>query len=168
MARILYDTSTGKTHLYPRADDAPIVGLDPALVALQVIREPMPQPGEGFSIAAAAPVDDLEAGTRTYGWIVEKLPDPDPEPQWVAFGTALVPDPAVNALVAAAATNAPVLHGMLIVGLGQAAQGDSQTFGAAWTAARGAGLVSAELIEHMQQTAGAFNLPEEFIAGLAA
>jgi hypothetical protein len=93
---------------------------------------------------------------------------PPPEPQWVAFGTALVPDPAVNALVAAAATNAPVLHGMLILGLGQAAQGDPQTFGAAWTAARGAGLASAELIEHMQQTAGAFNLPEEFIAGLAA
>lgn len=42
MTRIIYDTSTGKTHPYPRADDAPIVGLDPALVVLQVIREPPP------------------------------------------------------------------------------------------------------------------------------
>lgn len=167
LIRIIYDTSTGKTHPYPRADDAPIVGLDPALVVLTVIREPMPQPGEGYSITAAAPVDDLGAGTRTIGWIVERLPDPDPEPQWVAFGAALAADASVNALVATARDNAPVLHLMLGVGLGQAAQGDPQTFGAAWTAARGAGLVSAELIEHMQQVAERFNLPAEFIAGLA-
>ena len=96
-------------------------------------------------------------------WVV---PEPEPEPQWVAFGAALAADAAVNALVAAARDNAPVLHLMLGVGLGQAAQGDPQTFGAAWTAARGAGLVSAELIEHMQQVAARFSLPAEFIAGL--
>lgn len=97
------------------------------------------------------------------------MPPPPPlEPQWVAFGAALAADAAVNALVAAARDNAPVLHLMLGVGLGQAAQGDPQTFGAAWAAARGAGLVSAELVEHMQQVAARFSLPVEFIAGLKA
>lgn len=107
----------------------------------------------------------LQAGIVYNRQAVDR-PVPPPVPQWVAFGTALVPDPGVNALVAAAAANAPVLHGMLIVGLGQAAQGDPQTFGAAWSAARAAGLVSPELIANMQATAAVFNLPAEFIAGL--
>ena len=97
------------------------------------------------------------------------MPEPPPlEPQWVAFGAALATDPGVNALVAAARDNAPVLHLMLGVGLGQAAQGDPRTFGAAWAAARGAGLVSPELITTMQATATDHNLPAEFIEGLAA
>ena len=166
MNRIIYEIATGKSYPYPRSDDAPIIGLDPGLVVLTVTREPMPEPGDGFSITQAEPVDDLQVGTRTIGWVVEPLPESPHEPDWVAFGAVLAADPAVNGLVAAARDNAPVLHLMLGVGLGQAAQGDPQTFGAAWTAARGAGLVSAELIEHMQQVATRFNLPAEFIAGL--
>jgi hypothetical protein len=168
MNRIIYEIATGKSYPYPRSDDALIIGLDPDLVVLTVNREPMPEPGEGFSITEAAPVDDLKAGTRTIGWIVERLPDAPPEPQWVAFGAALAADPGVNGLVATAAATAPVLHLMLGVGLGQAAQGDPQTFGAAWSAARAAGLVSPELIANMQATAAGFNLPPEFIAGLDA
>ena len=166
MNRIIYDTNTGETYRWPRSDDAPIIGLEPGLVVLTVTHEPMPEPGDGFIITQAEPVDDLQSGTRTIGWIVKPLPESPPEPGWVSFGAALAADPGVNGLVATAAATAPVLHLMLGVGLGQAAQGDPQTFGAAWTAARGAGLVSAELIEHMQQVATRFNLPAEFIAGL--
>ena len=167
MNRIIYDTNTGETYPWPRSDDEPIIGLGPGLVVLTVTCEPMPEPGDGFSVTQAEPVDDLQAGTRTIGWVVEPLPKSPHGPDWVAFGAALAADPDVNGLVAtAAAANAPVLHGMLIVGLGQAAQGDPQTFGAAWSAARAAGLVSPELIANMQATAAVFNLPAEFIAGL--
>lgn len=89
-----------------------------------------------------------------------------PVPQWVQFAAALTADPAVNTLVGTAAQVAPVLHLMLGVGLGQAAKGDIKTFVAAWAAATGAGLVSAELIEHMQELATSHDLPAGFIAGL--
>jgi hypothetical protein len=166
MNRIIYEIATSKSYPYPRSDDAPIIDLGPGLVVLTVTHEPMPEPGDGFGITQAEPVDDLQAGTRTIGWIVERLPDAPAEPQWVAFGAALAADPGINGLVATAAATAPVLHLMLGVGLGQAAQGDPQTFGAAWSAARAAGLMSPELIANMQATAAVFNLPAEFIAGL--
>jgi len=89
-----------------------------------------------------------------------------PTPQWTQFGAALAIDPAVNTLVATAAQSAPVLHLMMGVGLGQAAQGDPQTFSVAWSAAVQGGLVNAELVAHMQAMATTYNLPPEFIAGL--
>lgn len=164
MTRIIYDTRTGKTHPYPRADDAPIVGLDPALVVLTVIREPMPQPGEGFSITAAAPIDDLTAGTRTYGWITEKMPDPDPEPQWVAFGAAVLFHPAIRAFAAAN----PVDYPPLTLGFGQAGQGDTQTLMMLWPSLRQAGIITPELAAIVVDMAASHHLPAEFIAGLAA
>jgi len=59
-----------------------------------------------------------------------------------------------------------VLHLMLGVGLGQAAQGDPATFLAAWGQARASGLVSPELVEQVVNLAGGFDLPVEFLAGL--
>lgn len=99
-------------------------------------------------------------------WVVP--PPPRPQPQWVAFGSFLVSDTLMNQFVVAVAQTAPILDRMITVGLGQAAQGDPQTFGAAWAAARTVGLVSPELIAHMQEAAANFDLPAEFIAGLAA
>lgn len=118
---------------------------------------------------------DLRLGCRyeqnpeTSEWVlVEEPPAPPPVPQWVAFGAALAADPDVNAMVATAATAAPVLHLMLGVGLGQAAQGDAQTFSAAWANARSAGLVSAELAAHVADLGAGFDLPAAFLAQLQA
>jgi hypothetical protein len=57
---------------------------------------------------------------------------------------------------------------MLGAGLGQAAQGDPQTFSVAWTNARAVGLVSAELAGHVAAVGASYDLPAEFLAGLAA
>ena len=68
--------------------------------------------------------------------------------------------------VATAATAAPVLHLMLSVGLGQAAQGDPQTFSVAWANARAVGLVSPELAAHVATVGAGFDLPAEFLVQL--
>lgn len=94
-------------------------------------------------------------------------PTPPPVPQWVAFGGALAADPSINTLVTTAASAAPVLHLMLGVGLGQAAQGDSQTFLAAWGQAVAGGLATPELVAAIQAMATTYDLPAEFIAALA-
>lgn len=100
--------------------------------------------------------------------IAEPLPPPPAVPRWVEFGAALVQHPGANAMVAAARDAAPILHGMLVVGLGQAAQGDPRTFQAAWAGATAAGLVAPGLVESLQALAATFDLPAEFVAGLAS
>lgn len=95
------------------------------------------------------------------------IPDPEPEqetiPQWVQFGAALAVNSGVNTMVATAAVSAPVLHLMLGVGLGQAAQGDPKTFMAAWSNARAVGLVSQELADEMVTIGSNYDLPQEFL-----
>jgi len=77
-------------------------------------------------------------------------------------------DPGINALIGAALQVAPALAMALSVGLGKAADGDSRVFMEAWTAARGAGLISAELIATLQAAGAQYHLPAEFIAALGA
>jgi hypothetical protein len=96
---------------------------------------------------------------------VAKPPNPV-VPQWQAFGAAIAADTDTNIMIATAAASAPVLHLMLGVGLGQAAQGDSSTFVTAWTNAIGAGLVTQELAEHVQGLAIDRDLPDDFVQAL--
>jgi hypothetical protein len=88
-------------------------------------------------------------------------------PRWVEFGNAVLADAGINTLLATALQQAPALAMALSVGLGKAADGDSRVFLSAWQTARGAGLVSAELVTGLQLTATQYDLPPEFIAGLA-
>lgn len=88
-------------------------------------------------------------------------------PHWVEFAGALASDPAVNGLVATAATAAPVLHLMLGVGMGQAAQGDSRTFLSAWSQAIAVGLVTTQMISGVQALAVQYGIPAEFIMALS-
>lgn len=92
---------------------------------------------------------------------------PEPVAQWVQFAGMLATDSAVNGLVTTAADVAPVLHLMLGVGLGQAAQGESRTFLAAWGQARAGGLIPQELAEQVAAMAAACDLPAEFVEALS-
>ena len=125
------------------------------------------QPPDGHALADAA----LQIGSRyeqdpqTQEWaLIEGPPPSPPVPGWVQFGALLAADPGVNAMVATAATSAPVLHLMLGVGLGQAAQGDAQTFSVAWSTAIASGLVSPALAAHVADLGATCSLPAEFLA----
>lgn len=106
--------------------------------------------------------------TWTQQWSVVSLSPQELEilnpPQWVQFGAALAADAAVNALVASLQTSAPVLHLMLGVGLGQAAQGSPQTFLAAWASAYPS--LPEGLAADVAALAATFNLPASFIAAI--
>jgi hypothetical protein len=103
-------------------------------------------------------------------WEEYTPPEPEPGPvvpRWVQFGVALGSTPAVNVFVATLAQAAPVLHLMIGVGLGQAAQGDPQTFLGGWAQCRTAGLVSTELLAGVVAMAADYDLPADFIAALS-
>lgn len=168
MPRILYNPDTAALITWPRQDDEDVVGLQPPVVMLTV--EQQPQPDYDPAIYGLQPTQDvdLDALVLRRGWELVMLPPVvvAPTPRWVQFAQSLAVDPAVNGLVATCATAAPVLHLMLGVGLGQAAQGDPTTFLAAWSDAVSAGLVSPELAAQMQTLASGFDLPAEFVEGL--
>ncbi len=86
--------------------------------------------------------------------------------QWVQFAQALAGSDEIKALLWTTEAVNPVLREMLGVGLGQAAQGNSRTFLAAWGDVVAAGLVSTELAAQMQSLAAGFDLPAEFMEGL--
>jgi hypothetical protein len=86
-------------------------------------------------------------------------------PRWIEFSDALPVE--VDGLLAAAQAVSPRLALALGVGLGKAADGDSRVFLSAWQTARGLGLISAELVTGLQVLATQYDLPAEFIAGLA-
>jgi hypothetical protein len=90
-------------------------------------------------------------------------------PQWVAFGEVVMETPEIKALLnqAMALGESPLAMG-LAVGLGKAADGDNRVFLGTWTKARGAGLISAELIAKLQAAGATYHLPAEFIAALGA
>jgi len=169
MTKLLYNSTTDTISRYPRADDEPVVGLDPSLVVLTEILPERPSYDAETQYLEQTREIDLEAFTLTRGWLIVERPpvEPEPpEPRWVEFGTALVADPGVNQMIGTAAATAPVLHLMLGVGLGQAAQGDPKTFLAAWTAAMGVGLASPDLAAHVAALATTYDLPAEFVAAL--
>jgi hypothetical protein len=94
------------------------------------------------------------------------IPEPTPEPQWLAFGAIVTADPAINQLLGTALTMAPAVAMSLSVGLGKAADGDSRVFLQAWGAAQSLGLVSAELAKSMAAMAAAHDLPVDFVEAL--
>jgi hypothetical protein len=85
--------------------------------------------------------------------------------RWIEFSDALPVE--VDGLLAAAQAVSPRLALALGVGLGKAADGDSRVFLSAWQTARGLGLISAELVTGLQMLATQYDLPPEFVAGLA-
>ena len=101
-------------------------------------------------------------------YVIEALPPPIPTPRWVDFSAAIMAMPAINVMLGAVLQAAPGLYGGLVVGLQQASEGDSRVFLNSWHAAIAMTLVSEELITTVQEVAGEYDLPQEFIDALAA
>jgi len=169
MTRILYNPDTDTLINWPRSDDDDVVGLQPPVVMLW-IEQAEPPTDYDPAVYGLQPTQDvdLDALVLRREWELVDLPPVvvPPVPRWVQFAQALAVDSAVNGLVAGAATAAPVLHLMLGVGLGQAAQGNPATFLAAWSDAVTAGLMPPDLAAQVQILATGFDLPAEFVEGL--
>jgi hypothetical protein len=103
---------------------------------------------------------------RDGAYVIEALPPPIPTPRWVDFSAAIMAMPAINVMLGAVLQAAPGLYGGLVVGLQNASEGDSRVFLNSWHAAIVMALVGEELITTVQQIAGEYDLPQEFIGAL--
>jgi hypothetical protein len=104
---------------------------------------------------------------RDGAYVIEALPPPIPTPRWVDFSAAIMAMPAVNVMLGAVLQAAPGLYGGLVVGLQNASEGDSRVFLNSWHAAIAMTLVTEELIITVQEIAGEYDLPQEFIDDLS-
>jgi hypothetical protein len=121
---------------------------------------------KGWSILPEQP--DPTATWDGTQWLTPEPPAIAPQPRWLEFGAVVMGLVEVKGLVnqAIAIGETPLAMG-LAVGLGKAADGESRVFLGAWHQAVAGALVPAELITQVQALAAGFDLPAEFIAGLA-
>lgn len=112
-------------------------------------------------------------GVLTQQWEIVELTEAERQayyrathpPRWIEFSDALPAE--VDQLLAAAQAVSPRLALALGVGLGKAADGDSRVFLGAWQTARGLDLIPAEIVQGLQLLATQYDLPAEFVVGLA-
>jgi hypothetical protein len=164
---VLFDTQTSLIRDYPRIDGAPVEGLDPRYVVLRVVREDAPEHDSTTQRLSETRTVDLDAGEWRWGWTVEDLPPPVPQPDWRTFKRALLGHPAINAMLGGGMTTAPAAAISLPATLLAAAGGgDVDDFRAAWLSLRRLGLVSAELLMEVRMLAISLHLPDAFVAAL--
>jgi hypothetical protein len=138
----------------------------------RVVPQPRPQPDPAtHRVVEAQPVE--ADGQWLQQWELVELTEAEREayyrathpPRWIEFNNALPVQ--VDQLLAAAQAVSPRLALALGVGLGKAADGDSRVFLGAWQTCRGIGLIPPELVQGLQLLATQYDLPPEFVAGLA-
>ena len=165
--RALWDRLTQRVVDYPRADDEPVAMLDTErYLPLVIVREPQPEPVEGFTITATRTVD-LDAAEWRWGWELVEIPAPAPVADWSTFKREVMSHPQVNLALGGGLGQVPAAAIALpATVIASAAGGDVDDFRAAWLALRRVGLVSAELLAEVRLLAIGCNLPEPFVAAL--
>ena len=100
----LWDTIDQKILSYPRADDQPVVNLNPRYLVLRIVKEARPDDIEGFTVRQRLTVD-LEAMEWRHGWELIELPAPaPPQPDYVGFYSALLSSATYSAVLQMPAT----------------------------------------------------------------
>jgi len=100
----LWDSIDQKILSYPRADDQPVVNLDPRYLVLRIVKEARPDDIEGFTVRQRLTVD-LEALEWRHGWELIELPAPaPPQPDYVGFYSALLSSATYSAVLQMPAT----------------------------------------------------------------
>lgn len=89
MTRLLYSPTTAQLLPYPRQDDEPVVGLDPAWLVLTLTQLDPPSYNPATHRLDPTEAIDLEAGTVTRRWQLVPLAPAPPAPDWAEFRQAL-------------------------------------------------------------------------------
>ena len=162
----LWDTIDQRLRDYPRADDQPVVNLDPRYLVLRIVKEDRPDAPEGFTARQRWTVD-VDALEWRHGWELIEIPEPAPSPDWLTFKLLLLAHPEINVLLGGGISTAPAAALSLPVTLFDATAADAiDVFRAAWLKLRKLGLVSAELLQEVRALAISSNLPQMFVEAL--
>ena len=88
--RALLDTETGQVVAYPRADDEPVIGLNPRYETLTIVRDAKPEEYDPQT-QRLVPTRAVEGAEWRWGWEVVALPPPPKsEPDYSSFYMGLL------------------------------------------------------------------------------
>jgi hypothetical protein len=168
--KLLYDLTSDLLVPYPRTDNEPVVGLDPAYLELDLIQVDQPKYDPTTQRLEPTETIDLDASTVTRGWKLIKLPvppPPPPTPDWATFKVTALSSDSLNTILADAFQIAPVAAASLAPALLRAEYAGPTDFAAAWSVICAAVPVAPDVISGFQQVAMDCHLPDEFIAALS-
>lgn len=164
---VLFDTETNKVLDYPRADEEPVLDLDPRYQVLRVVREDKPEHDPATHYVRETRAVDLVAGEWRWGWDLMEMPVPPPAADWARFKAAVMANPEVNLALSGGLGQVPAAAISLpATVLASASGGDVRDFRSAWLSLRRAGLISVDLLAEVRLLAVDCHLPEEFVAAL--
>lgn len=164
---VLFDSETGKVLDYPRADEEPVIGLDPRYQVLRIAREDKPEHDSATHYVRETRTVDLAAGEWRWGWELLERPVPPPAADWGRFKATVMAHPQVNLALSGGLGQVPAAAISLpATVLASSSGGDVRDFSSAWLSLRRAGLISVELLAEVRLLAVDCNLPEEFVAAL--
>lgn len=166
MTRLLYDLLTSTLQPYPRADDEPVVGLEPRYLEMDVLQQPEPAYDPATQQLQPTEAIDTAARTVTRGWTVVELPPSVPSPDWGRFKAAILSNTAINAALAQALPLAPAAATALAPTLLRAEQGLIDDFATAWAAVLAVAPVAPQVLTDLVSLATACHLPAAFVAAL--
>lgn len=171
MTLFLYDTQTETLLPYPRADDAPVVGLDPRYAILRLLQDEQPAYDPQTQRLDSTQVIDLEAGEVRRGWVVVTLPPPVPVPDWLGFAGWLYVFPPIAAAMDAARLSTEPQGEPATTGLPTALdearlRQNYPAFSLTWGLFLQASGMPVEALGAIVAKATECNLPAEFIAAL--
>lgn len=164
---VLYDIITEQIKDYPRADEKPVIGLDPRYKVLRIVREDRPEYNETTHYIRESRTVDLDVGEWRWGWELLERPVPPPAADWGRFKNAVMSNPQVNLALSGGLGQVPAAAISLpATVLASASGGDVRDFRSAWLSLRRAGLISVELLAEVRLLAVNCNLHKEFVAAL--
>jgi hypothetical protein len=172
--KLLFNTTTATLQPYPRADNEPVIGLDPSLWEMVLIQEPQPDHDPATHQLTPTEHIDLVARIVTRGWSLTPLPiePPAPPADWLGFAGWLYGYP-------------PIMDGMATARASRDPQGEPATtglpaamdearlrqnyvaFALSWGQFLAASAMSGEALAAIVEKADACHLPAEFIAALS-
>jgi hypothetical protein len=171
MTKLLYDTITTQLLAYPRHDNEPVVGLDLALIVLELIQVDPPQHDPLTHRLDRTQTIDLTAGTVTQGWQLVAIAPAPPAPDWLGFAGWLYVFPPIAAAMAAARASTVAQGEPATTGLATALQDarlnqNYPVWQATWGQFLLASGMAAEPLGQIVARAIECHLPAEFVATL--
>jgi len=99
MNRALLDTVTNQVLAYPRADDEPVVGLDPRYSVLTIVRAAEPE--YDAETQRLTPTRTVVGDEWRWGWeVIDLPPPPEPGPDYLSFYGGLLGSQVYQGVVA--------------------------------------------------------------------
>ncbi len=166
MVKVLYSQSRNVKVDYPRVDDAPVEGLDPDYLVLNIVSTQPPAYDDQTEYLTESWAVDTQSLEYRQEWSVVAKPPAPPEEGWDDFNATLLSDPLYHQAVGLCNQNLPGAAPAPAIALTQVKTNGVAAFALAFEPFCAYGQVLQTTRDEWGDLAEQYNLPSEFVAVL--